>query len=54
MVLPLCLAAAIVYKTIRTTDLRRLWREVLQIMGFITAGLVALSLGLWLLHTLWP
>ena len=51
LLLPLCMAVAIVYKTVRTKNLRRLPLEVLALMGYMTAGLVALGIGLWLFHT---
>jgi hypothetical protein len=47
LVLPLCAAVAIVYRTIRVEDLRRLWRGVAELMIYMTMGLVALGVGLW-------
>lgn len=52
--LPLCAAVAIVYKTVRTEDLKRLGLQILLLITYMIGGLVALGLGLWLLHTYWP
>jgi hypothetical protein len=54
MVLPLCMSVAVVYKTIRVRELRRLPREAAGLILYISAGLVALGAGLWLLTTYWP
>jgi hypothetical protein len=47
--LPLCLSLAVVYKTVRTKNLRRLPREVLVLYGYIILGLLGIGVGLWLL-----
>ena len=55
LVLPLCASVALVYKTVRTRDLRRLPREVLGLlMLYMVPGLVLLGVGLWLLMRYWP
>ena len=54
LVLPLCIAVAIVYKTIRLKDLHRLWLEVAALVGYMIAGLGALGLSLWLIREYWP
>ena len=51
---PLCVAVAIVYKTVRTQNLRRLPLEILVLMGYMVVGLVALGAGLWLIQEYWP
>jgi hypothetical protein len=50
LVLPLSAALAIVYKTVRTRDLRRLPLEVLVLMVLLVVGMVALGVGLWLVQ----
>lgn len=42
---PLCLAVAIVYKTIRTHNLRRLWLEVCVLFVIMMAALAALMVA---------
>lgn len=53
-VLPLCLAVAIVYKTIRTRSLRRLPLEIAVLMGYMIFGLAALAGALWLFQAYYP
>ena len=54
LVIPLCAAVAVVYKTLRTKDVRRLPWEAGGLLLYIAAGLVALGAGLWLLVQYWP
>jgi hypothetical protein len=54
LVIPLCAAVALVYKTLRTRDVRRLPWEAAGLLLYITAGLVALGAGLWFLVQYWP
>lgn len=54
LILPLCLAVAIVYKAVRTRDVGRLWIEVAQLALYMVAGLSALGAGLWLIQEYWP
>ena len=54
LIAPLCLGVAIVYKTVRTENLRRLPAQVLGLMVYMAAGLAALGVALWALHTYWP
>jgi len=51
---PLCVSAAIIYKTVRTHNLRRLHLEMLALLGYMAAGLAALGMGLWLIQKYWP
>ena len=44
MLVPLCLAVAVIYKTVRVTDLRRLGWEVLTLFLYMLAGLAILML----------
>lgn len=50
MVLPVLLAVAVVYKTLRTENLRRLPLEIAALMGYMVGGLVVLGVGLWLVQ----
>lgn len=52
LALPLCLAVAIVYKTLRTTCLRRLPLEVIITVAYVGSGLLALAVGLWLIQVI--
>ena len=42
---PLCLAVAIIYKTIRTQNLRRLWLDTALLFLYMMGGLVALMVA---------
>ena len=54
LVLPLCASVAIVYKTIRVDDLRRLPVQAGILIIFMLGGLLALGAGLWAIHEYWP
>ena len=54
MLMPLCLSVAIIYKTVRITDLSRLPLEVVRLVVYMAIGLVALGGVLWLIHEYWP
>lgn len=54
MLLPLCLGAAIVYKTIRASDLKRLWLDIVMLFGYIVVGLVLMGAGLVAIVKYWP
>ncbi len=54
LLLPVCAAVAIVYKTIRTSRLSRLWLEIVALIGYMVIGLGALGAGLWLIQAYWP
>ncbi len=54
LVLPLLVSVAIVYKTIRVKNIRRLPLEIGILIGYMVAGLVALGVGLWLVQEYWP
>lgn len=54
LMLPLLLAVALVYKSIRVKHIRRLPLEVGVLMVYMVAGLVALGVGLWLVQEYWP
>jgi hypothetical protein len=50
LILPLCLCVAVVYKTIRTRDLRRLPRDLVVLMAYVGGGLCGLAVLLWLIQ----
>lgn len=52
--MPLCVAVAVVYKTVRTQNIARLALEVVVLVGYMIVGLVALGAGLWALQRYWP
>ena len=54
LLLPLCAAVAVVYKTIRCEELGRLPRDLAALMAYMAAGLVGLCASLWLIHEYWP
>ncbi len=54
LIVPLCASVAITYKAIRTQNLRRLPLEVLGVIAYMIAGLIALGGGLWALQALIP
>jgi EamA domain-containing membrane protein RarD len=54
LLLPLCASVAVVYKAIRTHELRRLPLEMLALLGYMAAGLVVLGTILWLIQAYWP
>ncbi len=47
LLIPLCLTIAVVYKTVRTENLRKLPLEIVSALGYMLAGLTALGVGLW-------
>lgn len=54
LLLPLCAAVGLVYKTIRVEHLSHLLKEFLLLMLYMAFGLVALCTLLWVIHTYWP
>ena len=53
LLFPLCASVAIIYKTIRTHDVRRLPLEILVLVGYMAGGLVILGVALWLILAYW-
>jgi hypothetical protein len=49
LMIPLCLSLSIVYKTVRTKELKYLLREISALMILLIAGLVGLGAGIWIL-----
>ena len=54
LMLPLLVTVAVIHKTMRTADIRRLLREVLVLVAYMAAGTVVLAVVLWLVMTHWP
>jgi hypothetical protein len=54
LLLPLCASVAIVYKTLRTHRLARLWLQVIALIAYMVAGLTAMGVGLWAIQAYWP
>lgn len=49
--IPLCIAVAAVYRTIRTQDVRKLPREIITLSVCLIGGLAALMAILWTAQT---
>ena len=49
--IPLCIAVAAVYRTIRTDTVRKLPREIITLSVFLIGGLAALMALLWTAQT---
>ena len=54
LLLPLCAAVGLIYKTIRVEYLSQLPREYVKLLAYMAFGLVALCVLLWAIHTYWP
>lgn len=54
LVIPLSIGVAVVYKTVRTENLRRLPLQVAVLVGYVLAGLAVLGAGLYLIQEYWP
>jgi len=54
LLLPLCAAVGLIYKTIRVERLNQLIREYIKLLAYMAFGLVALCVLLWVTHTYWP
>ncbi len=54
LVLPLCAAVAVVYKTLRVQRIKSLPREVVVLWVYMLGGLSALAIALWLIADYWP
>jgi hypothetical protein len=52
LLLPLCLSVALVYKATKLDDTRQLWRASLSTWVTIVAGMIAVGLGLYVVHYL--
>jgi len=54
MLLPICTAVAVIYKTIRAEHLRDIPREVIVLMIYMLVGLTVLGGSLWAVQEYWP
>jgi len=54
LLLPLCAAVGLVYKTIRVEHFSQLLKEFLLLLAEMAFGLVALCTLLWVIYTYWP
>lgn len=54
MMVPLLVAVAVVYKAIRTRNVRRLHVETLGLIGYMVGGLTVLGVVLWGIQRFWP
>jgi len=54
LLIPLCVSVAVIYKTVRVRDLRRLPRQIVFLVLYMAGGLAGLGVGLWLVHEYWP
>lgn len=49
LMIPLCLAVIIVYRTVRTNDVRKLPREILKMSAYFGGAVMLLGVTLWLI-----
>ena len=54
LLMPLCTAVAIIYKTVRTNDLSRLALQIVRLVICMAGGLAGLGAVLWLIGEYWP
>ena len=54
LLLPLCVAVATVYRTVRIQHTQRLLVAILKLLGYIVVGMAIISVILWLIGTYWP
>ena len=54
LVLPLCASVAVVYKTIRVNNIRRMPMEAGVLLVYMAVGLGALGVALWAVQAYWP
>jgi len=54
LLLPLLVGVAVVYKTVRAQEIRRLPLETLVLVGYMLGGLTALGAALWVIQQYWP
>ncbi|MFQ5413655.1 MAG: hypothetical protein ACE5E6_04270 [Phycisphaerae bacterium] len=50
LIVPLCLSIAVVYKTLRCEDLRRVPLAAVILCGTIVLGMYVVAVGLWALY----
>ena len=54
LLLPLCAAVGLVYKTIRVESITHLFKEFVLLLLYMAFGLVVLCTLLWMIDTYWP
>lgn len=54
LILPLLVSVSVIYRTVRTHNLRRVHFEALGLLTYMIVGLALLGLGLWALWALLP
>jgi uncharacterized membrane protein len=54
LIIPLCLAVVVVYKTVRTDNLRRLPLQIFFLSVYVFVGLVVLGACLYVVQEYWP
>lgn len=54
LLLPICTAVAVIYKTVRVEHLRNIPREVIVLMIYMVVGLTVLGGALWAVQKYWP
>ncbi len=54
LLLPLCGAVAIIYKTCRVGKISRLWPQIISLLVYMVVGLAALCVVLWVVLELAP
>ena len=53
LLLPLCLAIAVVYKAVRCLDVKNIPSAAAVLWVTIICGMYAVGVGLWLLYRIW-
>ncbi len=54
LILPLCIAVALVYKALRVKQLKALPRDLVLLLAYMAGGLVSLAVVLWAVSEYWP
>ena len=54
LLIPICAAVAVVYKTVRAEHFRDIFREILVLMVYMALGLGVLGAALWAVQEYWP
>ena len=49
LIVPLVLATAVIYKTVRTTDISKLPKQIGRLAGVILAGVLLIAVCVWLI-----
>ncbi len=54
LVIPLCVSVAVVYKAIRTDNVKKLPVQIVGLVCYMIGGLIVLGTVLWAIHEYWP